>query len=418
MGATAYDVAVAGGGTAGVVAAIQAGRAGARVLLVEKTGKLGGTITNGGVNAVSCFNAYERQVIAGIGWELVCRTLTEAGEPLPDFSQHSPKTGCLLCPVNPTLFAAIADDAVLAAGVEPLFHAMPAAARPNGSGWTLTLCTKTGLRDVAARTVVDCTGDANVVSLAGLPVERNEELQPATLVFRLDGYDPATLDFPTIQAAFTRAVASGEVKATDAGWVHGDIRLLLRGRGGNCVHVVNVDGRTSEGRTEAELEGRRVLLRLFRFLRRQPGLQGLRLPHGSAEVGIRETVTIKGRRKILVDDYESGRQWDDAIAYSFYPVDIHTADGLVYRPLPRGVVPTIPFGALIPESGRNLLAAGRCIAGDKGANSAYRVQSTCMAVGQAAGAAAALAVRLGVDAADVPLAELRDLLRSHGAIVP
>jgi len=413
-----FGVIVVGGGAAGLVAAIQAARAGVRTLLVEKTGMLGGTTTMAAVTAVSCFNAYRQQVIAGIGWELTCRAVREAGGTIPDFTQVKAKDGRGFAMVNAAIYAAVADEMVLAAGVELRLHTMPAAVRHDGDGWAMDLCGKSGLSTVRGQVLVDATGDANIVTLAGLPVERNPELQPATLVLRLEGYDPATLDFAAIQKAFDAAVATGELRRSDAGWDHGNITNLLRWHGGNCLHVPDVNACTSEQRTQAEIEGRRVMLRLFRFLRRQPGLAELRIAWCAPEIGIRETVTIRGRRKITVADYESGRVWDDAVCYSFYPVDVHTAEGLVFRPLPEGVVPTIPFGALLPESGRNLIVAGRCIAGDKEANSAYRVQSSCMAMGQVAGAAAALAVQRHLEVAEVPLPELRALLRQHGAIVP
>jgi hypothetical protein len=413
-----FDVIVCGGGPAGLVAAIQAGRAGAKVLLVEKTGMLGGTTTTAAVNALQSFAAYGKQVIAGIGWELTRRAYEECGEPLPDFGRFSPRNGCHVAVVNMAIYAALADEMVVGAGVEPLFHSMPVGARFADPGWMVSLATKTGVRDVAAKVIIDCTGDANLVTLAGLDVERNDELQPGTLVFRLAGYEVEQLNVPAIQAAFEQAVRQGELATSDTGWNKGDISHLLRWRGGNCIHVTGIDGRTSEGRTQAEVAGRKILLRLFRFLRRQPGLEKLTVSFCAAETGIRETVTIKGRKKITAADYESGKVWEDAVCYSFYPVDVHTEKGLVYRPLKEGVVATIPFGAFVPERGRNILAAGRCIAGDKEANSAYRVQSSCMAMGQAAGAAAALAVQHGVDVADVSLADLRSLLRQHGAMVP
>ncbi len=116
----------------------------------------------------------------------------------------------------------------------------------------------------------------------------------------------------------------------------------------------------------------------------------------------------------------SGCVWPDAICNSFYPIDWHRSDGhgIDMRFLPEGVVATIPRRALLPLGRRNLLAAGRCIASDQLANSALRVQATCMAVGQAAGAMAALAVASGVSVAEVDMGSLRSLLREHGAIVP
>jgi len=413
-----YDVLVAGGGPAGTVAAIQAARAGASALLVEKTGVLGGTMVAAGVNAPASFFAHDRQVIAGIGWELVRRTLEATGQPVPRAAAPDSETGILHISIDPAVFAALADEAVLGAGAEMLLHTMLASARLDADGWTVRLCTKTGLRPVRAKVLVDCTGDANAVSLAGLEVRRPAKLQPGTLVVRFGGYDFAALDLEAIQAAFDREVAAGRLRPSDAGWFGGKLAALLRGGGGNCIHVTGIDGRTSEGRTAAEVAGRRVMLRLLRFLRAQPGLEGCRVTSFACECGIRETVTILGRACVTGEDYSSGRLWDDAVCYSHYAIDIHEEAGLDYRRLQRGVYPTIPLGAMLPAGARQLIVAGRCISGDRDAHAAYRVQATCMATGQAAGAAAALAARRGCDVADVPLGELRALLAAHGAIVP
>ena len=118
------------------------------------------------------------------------------------------------------------------------------------------------------------------------------------------------------------------------------------------------------------------------------------------------------------DDDTQGRKFADAVAYSFYPIDLHDEQGVRPRQLAEGKAPTIPLGALIPRASRDLLVAGRAVSSDRLANSALRVQASSMAMGQAAGAAAALAAEFGLTPAKVPLAALRKALRAHGAIVP
>ncbi len=418
MNAT-HDVVVVGGGTAGVIAAVQAGRAGARTLLVEKNGILGGTMVTGAVAYPASFHAHGAQIIRGIGWELCCRARAEVGEPPPDpATMRGQGGGRLHFDVNPAVLAAVADEMVLDAGVEMLFHAMPASVQTKGAGWDLSVCTKAGLRNVRTDILIDCTGDANVAELAGFAVHRNPELQAATLVVRVSGYDADTLDYGAIQEAFEREVAAGRMKRTDPGWGNGRIHFFLKNYGGNRIHVVGVDASTSKGKTEAEIEARRAMLRLLRFCRKQPGMERFTIDFCATECGIRETATIVGKKTITIQDYASGRLWDDAVCYSFYPVDIHRADWLDFREIPAGIYPTIPLGAMLPVGSRRLIVAGRCVSGDQESNSAYRVQASCMAMGQAAGAAAALAAKLGIDFEELPMAELLDLLRQHDAIVP
>ncbi len=419
-----YDVIVLGGGSAGVVAAIQAGRAGARTLLVEKNGMLGGTTTSGGVAYPGLFHAWGRPVIAGIGWEIVARCVREAGGQVPDFRDFRQPHWKHHVRVTPFLYAALCDESVAAAGVEILLHTMVADVTPlpQDGGWSVTLCTKSGLTTRTGAVVIDATADANAAALAGFALHVPPETQPATLSCRAGGYDPASLDLDAINRAFDAEVRAGRMQYTDASWnpAAADAGTWLRKRGENASHVHHINARDSEGRTRLELEARRGLLRLYRFLRRQKGLEALVIEHLSPECGVRETVTIRGKRTVTVQDYCSGRVWDDAVCYSFYPIDLHTSSGggLQCEPLSEGVVPTVPRGALLPQNSRNFLVAGRCISSDRLANSALRVQATCMAVGQAAGALAALAARRRVDPEAVPLTELHELLREHGAIVP
>lgn len=417
---TQYDVVVVGGGTAGVVAAVQAGRAGARTLLVEKTGMLGGTMTVAGINAPAHFFAWGTQVIGGIGWELVRRTLEETGRPVPtsEIARDTAKPPHVT--VDRVIFAALCDQAVLDAGAELLFHAMPASVAYESGAWRVQLCTKTGLKSVVTKTLIDATGDANVVALAGLELVRPETVQPATLSMCNSGYDAGALDYAALKAAAERAVAAGELMSTDVSWRNQGPEGFLRGRGRNANHVRAPGAETSEGRSAVEIEARRSVLRMYRFFRKQKGLENFQIDWIAPEAGIRETATIKGKRCVTVAEYEAGVVYEDAVCYAFYPIDEHLNDGLGinYRLLNPGVRPTIPRGALLPEGSRFLIVAGRCLASDREANSALRVECPCMAMGQAAGVMAALSARTGLDPADLPMNDIRALLREHGAIVP
>ena len=415
-----YDVVVIGGGPAGSTAAIQAARLGARTLLVEKNGMLGGTTTAAAIDIPGLFHAWGRQVIAGIGWEIVRSAVEVAGDDLPDFADWDRRAYQLSVPLRREIYATLLDEAVIGSGATLLFHTMLGAVRRDGEEWRLTLCGKEGLFEERATVVVDCTGDANAVALAGGERERNEERQPATYSACFSGFDAAAPDYDALDRACAEAVAAGALRPTDLSMHKDGVRSFLKFRGRNSMHVPDVDGSTSRGRTQAEVEGRKGLMRIFRFLRAQPGLENLTIDYFAAECGIRETYTIAGRRRITVDDYTSGRLWDDAVCYSFYPIDVHrpSGHGIDYRVLTKGTFPTIPRGALLPRDIRWLIAAGRCAAGDQAANSAYRVQASCMAMGQAAGAMAALSASSGIEPERLDMADIHRALRAHGAIVP
>lgn len=420
---TACDVLVIGGGPAGLVAATQSAAAGADTLLLERGSMLGGTTTAGGINFPGLFHAWGRQIIRGYGWQLVARCAAECGQTLPDFSQIPPRHWHHQVRVDRAVYTMLCDELVTGAGARVLFHAMPAGLEANDDGWQVTICGKAGLRDLQASCVIDCTGDANAVSLAGgelrLP---GPDLQPGTQVCRASGYDVDSLDLKAINAAFADAMARGEVDPHDVGWntTSPNVGSWLRARGENANHIPGINARDSWGRSRMELAGRRSILRLYRFLRQQPGLENLQLDYLAPQCGVRETATIVGDTTVTAEDYGSGRLWADALSYAFYPIDLHLADGagLDKRELTEGVVPTVPRGALLPRGLRRLAVAGRCISSDRAANSALRVQAASMGMGQAAGAMAALAVRTNSDLRDLDLASVRALLREHDAIVP
>lgn len=417
---TPYDVAVIGAGTAGTIAAIQAGRLGLRTLLVEKNGMPGGTTTVASVNFPGIFHAWGRQVIAGIGWELVSRTVALCGETLPDFTRAPQHHWQHQVRVNRAVYAALACEAFIKAGVSVRFHTMPAGIEEDEDGFTLSLCTKTGLTSARARTLIDASGDAVAAGMAGYPLVTHAIRQPGTLIFSMTGYDFGALDRDALRRAFDQAVKSGELTEADRAFVRHNILNLLRAKGDNCTHVPGMDGRTSAGRTEAELQSRASLLRVYRFLRGQPGLEKLQIDFMAPECGVRETVTIQGETTVTGGDYVTGRLWDDAVCYSFYPIDLHlpAGGGIDTRPLQPETFPTVPRGALVPAGSTRMLVAGRCLSSDREANSALRVQATCMACGQAAAVIAATALREGVPVMGTDLEAIRYTLRQHQAIVP
>ncbi|WP_269542395.1 FAD-dependent oxidoreductase [Cerasicoccus fimbriatus] len=415
-----YDIVVIGGGPAGFPAAIQAARMGARALLVEKSGQLGGTTTLNRVSFPGIFHAWGRQIIAGIGWDVVKRTVELEGGELPDFSappEQQWRHQVRLCPV---LMAALIDEDLRMSGCELMLHTMPAAIEKSDEHWRIQLCGKEGLFAVQSKWIIDATGDANAAHLAGCPLKpRNEKLQPGTLVFSFDGYDPQNIDIDALNKVALSARANGELEPGDFGW-HGDsLAHLVHSRGKNSIHTTGIDAFTSAGKTTAELKSRAALLRVFRFLKTQPGFENLSVAWAAPECGVRETRIIDGESTITYEDYLHGKRWPDAVSYSYYPIDLHTDHGLRKEMLAEGVVSTIPLSAMIPRGVGQFLAAGRCASGDQLANSAYRVQGTCMGMGQAAGAVAALASQVGItNAQQVDYAKIRQAVVAEGAIFP
>ncbi len=369
------DVLVIGGGTAGTIAAIQAGRADASVLLVERNSQLGGTMTTGGVAFPGLFDAWGKQVIAGIGWELVKQCVELDQGQLPDFSKVPQRHWQNQVFINPFLYAILAEENCQKAGVRIAYYEFPQAVEKSNDGWLVNCLGFGTRRQVRCRQIIDCTGGAEVVGMLGLPRLREDERQPGSYLFML-----------------------GKPHEPGRTQIH---RLYVHG----------ADSTNSRSVTQANLTGRKSILAELRA-------KGQRLMHLQPEAGFRESYRIQGETLITVNDYTSARVFDDAVCHAFYPVDLHTQKGVKPQPLKPGKVPTIPLRALIPIGSRNLMVAGRSVSSDRLANSGLRVQASCMAMGQAAGAAASLAAKSSTTPLDVPLQQIHNLLRTHGAIIP
>ena len=369
------DVLVVGGGTAGNIAAIQAGRMGATTLIVERGAQLGGTTTTGGVAFPGLFDAWGKQVIAGIGWELVKECVELDGGKLPNFAKVPKRHWQNQVYVNQFLFAILAEEKCEQAGVAIAYHEFPRSVQKTGSGWEL-VCVGFGTRRrVRCKQIIDCTGGAEVVGMMGLPRLREEETQPGSMLFNL-----------------------GEANNPGHHQLH---RLYVHG----------ADSSNSRTVTRANLTGRKSVLEKVRKEKK-------RLMHLQPETGFRESYRIVGETMITVNDYTNGRVFKDAISNAFYPVDLHTKSGVKPKPLKPGTVPTIPLSALVPKDSQNVMVAGRCVSSDRLANSGLRVQASCMGMGQAAGVAASLAAGQSTTPLRVPLAEIHRQLAKHGAILP
>ena len=409
------DILVVGGGTAGVIAAIQAARTGCSTILVENGSQLGGTTTTGGVAFPGLFHAWGKQIISGIGWELVTEAVRMDDGKLPDFSIPTGKQHWRhQVRLNGYLYALLAEEKCLDAGVQIRYYETPVEATFKQNNWYVETTGKGTHTLIKCNQLIDCTGNAFVTSLAGFNVLREKEIQPGTLQFKIGGYDPEKLDFNLIETKYNEAVKRTELDGVE----FRDIRSLLRSQGDNNQHILSADSTTSETHTIANIKGRSSLLKILRFLRTLPGCEKTQLLSMQPETAVRETYRIDGEYQVTHEDYVTGKVFDDSVSYSFYPIDLHDQNGIIPKHLSEDTVATVPLRALIPKNSLNFLVAGRCISSDRLANSALRVQASCMAMGQAAGAAAALACKSKTSPKNIPIYDLNNLIAQNGGIVP
>ncbi len=410
-----YDVIVAGGGTAGCFAAICAARSGAKTLLIEKNGVLGGTVTAACVDFPGLFFAWGRQIISGPCWEAVKRAEKLGGAYIPEMIREPAQHWQLQIKVDKFIFETVLDELCQEAQVDVLFHSMISFAHESEDGVYLAVTGKEGLKAVFGKAVVDATGDADLTRILGYECVRSERLQPATLMNYIGGYDKDKIDEMLVNMYAEEAFAHGEI--TKADFQGGNPYAALK-KGKIDMHINCPDAASSKDKTALEIEARRSLLRAVSFFKKIPGLEHLYVSYAAEECGVRETYRIVGEKTITAEEYLSGKVYDDAVCYCFYPIDLHYDTGIKQIFLEPETVPTIPYGALIPKNSKRIIAAGRCVSGDTDSNSAYRVQAPCMAMGQAGGVAAAICAKENIKINDVNYDLLCEKLSALGAIVP
>lgn len=417
------DVLVCGGGVAGAMAAVAAARGGARVMLLERYGFLGGNATAG---AVAQFNSWQtangRRVVAGLAQEVVdrLRDYGAAGE----HQRFVMSTGHRMDRVEyaPEVLKLVLDDMVSDAGVQPLLHAsLLDVAREGARITSVRVLTKSGVLDVRPGVLVDASGDMDAMQKAGasfLPLTEGEVLQPATMMFRFGPIDFAAFDAltPSAVAALARDGYAQGALARAALHVARD---PYAPDGWFNISRLAIDATDALALGRAEIEGRRQAWRAAQYLRsRVPGCEQGRLLAFGTQVGVRETRRVEGVHVLTAEELLAPVQFEDAVAAGAYPIDIHPAAGgeLEYAALGDDHAYQIPYRSLCPRGIDNALVAGRGISATHKAQAAIRVMTISMAVGQAVGTAAAMAAAEGQGAVQsVAPQALRKALESAGA---
>jgi len=400
------DVLVVGGGPAGIAAAVCAARHGARTLLVERYGFLGGMGTAGGVtNFAGLYGKRDGetvQLVHGVVDELLERIDRLGGLNAPqDGLQGRIRVRSYDIPA----YKCAADQLLLDAGVQPLFHAWLAGAACDEAGRLAAAIveTKSGRGAIRARWFIDASGDADLAHHAGVPYDlgdgRGDALYPSTMC-RVGGVDAERAlasvgSFGAIDALMR--AAAGRYRFPREGAILRPQRNRSEWRV-NVTQVANAQGRAVDA-TDAwqlsagEVEGRRQVIEYLRFLRAEvPGFERAELIDIGTQLGVRETRRIRGAYRLSGEDVLGGARFDDAIGLNAWPIERH-APGRVEWAFARdegNAFNQLPWRMLVPQRVSNLLVAGRCASMEHEGQSAARASGACFAMGQAAGTAAAL----------------------------
>jgi glycine/D-amino acid oxidase-like deaminating enzyme len=425
-----YDVLVIGGGGAGIAAGIAAARSGARTLLVERYGFLGGMATAGMVGSFCGFfttGAEKKLIVGGVAGGLRERLKEHSAVTEKGISRVDPRIASLR--FNPELFKFVTEEFVAKNGVELLYHSFVTDVvweRKGGRLSGVIVENKSGRCAVLAKVIIDASGDGDVAFRAGVPCEVGDakgRLQTLTTMFRMIHVDVEKmrdLTTPKVKEKLEEAVKTGEYgfKRPD-GILNPALPYGLVSA--NIVSVPDLIATDAWDLTRAEMEGRQQVLEYIRAFRRfLPGFEHAELSSFAPQIGIRETRRIQGTYALQEDDVLKGRKFDDAIALGAWPIEMHDPETrrIKWKFLEKeDDYYTIPIRCLIPRGVENLLVAGRCLSATHVAHASARVIGPAFAMGEAAGILAAQSVNSKIIPREVSPANIQKELKQHGAIL-
>ncbi len=414
-------VLVIGSGSAGATAAITAARLGAAVTLIERYGFMGGISTQ----VLDTFYGFftpgstARKVVGGVPDQIVAE-LVQRKAAIYRSNTYGAGQGITY---DPEILKVVWETLALQAGVRILYHSLMVDVLREGQTIRgVVIANKAGLWRIPARVVIDASGDADAAAKMGVPFESASDgpIQSLTTTFKMINVDierARAIKKADLHTRLEQAATQGYHLPRKEGSIH--ITPLAGVMATNMTRVSGVDPLDIEQFSQAEMEGRRQAIEYARFLIEQvPGYENAALGGLSTQIGVRESRRIFGAYRLTRADVLAARKFEDAIAQCGAPIEEHHAgQDTRWEYLPDGATYHIPYRCLLPQNCEGLLVAGRCLSADHDAHASVRSMGQCMAMGQAAGAAAALALHSKHGLHHLPVKTLQDNLRSLGAIL-
>lgn len=447
-----YDVAVVGGGISGCMAALAAARSGVSVILIERWGFLGGTLTACGTGPMMTFHAGDRQVVRGICDELIER-----------LKAKGLSTGHILDTTNYTYTVTPFDtegmkreleDMCIESGVSLMYHCCVIGAKAEkGRIVSIEIAHKKGRETMESRFWVDASGDCDLTYMTGGKYvkgrEKDGKTQPLTMnlricnvdVDRVREYIKANRDqFPctsrghnTVDDAERLSMGGyvdllrKAVREKRISFLREDILFFETNTRGeiivNTSRVLDIDPTDPVDLTRAEILGRKQAFEVFELLKNEAcGFENAVLEYTGPSIGVRSSRQIVGRHILTAEELLACTEFPDTVAYGGYPIDIHSPDGLdesngINNRFNKGEIYNIPLSCMYGEI-RNLVTVGRCISAAFEAQAAIRVSPIAGAIGQAGGVAAALCASRGTDIQDIDIRDVKRVLREQNAYEP